>query len=429
MALPLILIAISIILMIISILFEWEFKVKNIRLKTYWVFPVICAFILVAFGFIGQKNLESLFFSNSEMNPTRIIAIFFSFSGLSILIDELGFFKFLAQKIVKKYKRNQTTLFVSFSILVAILTIFTSNDILILTLTPFICHFAKHAKINPIPYVITEFVMANVWSMFFFIGNPTNIYVSTVFKISFCEYTSTMFLPTIFAGITAFSLTFLTFKKHLKKRLENPDEKPIKLANFPLIVSLISLITAIIFVAFSQPLNIPVWFAPLICCFSAYSIVFFYLLIKRKSFKTLTASIKKLPLEIIPFLLSMSILVEALKTSGVIERLAQVLQNSDIFTFGILAFLSGNIFNNIPMTMLFTNLLSFIGAPGKLAYSLIVASNICAFLTPIGALAGIMFINILKHNGIKFSFKRFFIYGAIISLPTLFVSLLVLYLI
>lgn len=59
--------------------------------------------------------------------------------------------------------------------MVAILTIFTSNDIVILTFTPFICYFSKNAKINPIPYLVAEFA-ATTYSMMLIIGNPTNIY-------------------------------------------------------------------------------------------------------------------------------------------------------------------------------------------------------------------------------------------------------------
>ena len=49
-----------------------------------------------------------------------------------------------------------------------------------------------------------------------------------------------------------------------------------------------------------------------------------------------------------------------------------------------------------------------------------------AFLTPIGALAGIMFTKLTKEHQVDYSFKRFIGYGAAISLPTLAVALLVL---
>ena len=76
--------------------------------------------------------------------------------------------------------------------MVAILTIFTSNDIVILTFTPFICYFSKNAKINPIPYLVAEFAAANTYSMMLIIGNPTNIYLATSASIDFISYFNTI---------------------------------------------------------------------------------------------------------------------------------------------------------------------------------------------------------------------------------------------
>jgi arsenical pump membrane protein len=70
-----------------------------------------------------------------------------------------------------------------------------------LTFTPFIYYFTKHAKIDPVPYLIGEFFAANTWSIMLYIGNSTNIVLATVFQIDFLEYFKWMFLPTIAAGL------------------------------------------------------------------------------------------------------------------------------------------------------------------------------------------------------------------------------------
>ena len=59
-------------------------------------------------------------------------------------------------------------------------------------------------------------------------------------------------------------------------------------------------------------------------------------------------------------------------------------------------------------------------------YSVVIASNICAFLTPVGSLAGIMFMSILKDNDVKFSVKQFVGYGVLNSIPVMAVSMLML---
>ena len=57
-------------------------------------------------------------------------------------------------------------------------------------------------------------------------------------------------------------------------------------------------------------------------------------------------------------------------------------------------------------------------------YGAIVGSNIGAFLTPIGALAGIMFTGLVAKQNIKYSFPKFVFYGILIALPTLTATLL-----
>jgi Na+/H+ antiporter NhaD/arsenite permease-like protein len=121
----------------------------------------------------------------------------------------------------------------------------------------------------------------------------------------------------------------------------------------------------------------------------------------------------------------MALFVMFLGRLGVVDSLANFIKEGGVFFTGSLAFISGNILNNIPMTMFFADILGKIADPGLLIYSVVIASNICAFLTPIGSLSGIMFMKILKRNKVDFSFKEFITYGAVIAVPTLLAALLV----
>ena len=57
-------------------------------------------------------------------------------------------------------------------------------------------------------------------------------------------------------------------------------------------------------------------------------------------------------------------------------------------------------------------------------YSAIIGSNIGAYFTPVGALAGIMWVSILRRFEVDFSFKRYIAYGALVGFPTLLSALL-----
>ena len=70
------------------------------------------------------------------------------------------------------------------------------------------------------------------------------------------------------------------------------------------------------------------------------------------------------------------------------------------------------------MTLAFSSVL---GANASLTsiYAVIMGSNIGALLTPIGALAGIMWLRILKETHIKYSFFDFMKNGFILTIVSL----------
>ena len=55
----------------------------------------------------------------------------------------------------------------------------------------------------------------------------------------------------------------------------------------------------------------------------------------------------------------------------------------------------------------------------NLIYATIIGSNIGAILSPVGALAGIMWLSILKQNDVEYGFTKFLKNGSIITLGLL----------
>lgn len=145
------------------------------------------------------------------------------------------------------------------------------------------------------------------------------------------------------------------------------------------------------------------------------------LLFEKRDPTYLFETYKRLPYNLIPFILSMFVLVLSLKENGVISSIQNILDSLAInplmetFTYTISSTLFDNIINNIPMSVLFSSLLE--GKSSLAIYSTIIGSNIGAYLTPIGALAGIMWMSILKKYDVKFNFLTFMKYG-ILLVPT-----------
>lgn len=420
---------VTFILITLSILFFPHIQIKKVRLDTYWMIALLGALILLCTTLAPISDVWNQLTSNSAINPLKILILFFSMTILSIFLDEFGLFKYLAVLASKKAKGSQFALFFILYVLTSILTIFTSNDVVILTLTPFICFFCKNAKINPLPYLISEFVAANTWSTMFIIGNPTNIYLATSAGITFIEYLEVMTMPTIIAGITEIVILYMLFHKQLGQELSPSEETYHIESKFDLIVGVSHLAVCLIFLVISSYLNLEMWFISLICALSLLCFVIITRLATKKHWNYVSETVKRLPYQLIPFFLSMFVIVVALNMQGISSELGKILSNgSTVWVYGFSSFFASNIINNIPMSILFANLP--VGLPAssytEAIYSTIIGSNIGAFLTPIGALAGIMFSGLLYKHEVKFSFLDFVKYGAIISIPTISVELLML---
>ena len=171
------------------------------------------------------------------------------------------------------------------------------------------------------------------------------------------------------------------------------------------------------------------WLIALICASSLFISIIIWRLITRRHWDYLYDSVKRLPYQLIPFVISMFVVVVALNYQGISLEIAKLLNStSTVWGYGLSSFLAANVINNIPMSILFSSFPSSLeGTNYYMAiYATIIGSNIGAFLTPLGALAGIMFSNLTYKYGIKYGFRRFTKYGVLISIPTLGVSLLLL---
>lgn len=402
-------------------------SVRRHFISTYWFAPLIGGVLLWLLGRIsGEEILEGLTQSGG-INPLQLLVLFLSMTLLSVFLDQAGFFRWLASKVLHHAGSSQKKLFVSLYLMVSVLTVFTSNDVVILTFTPFLCFFSKGAKIDPLPFLVSEFVAANTWSMGLLIGNPTNICLCTSGEVDFLSYLQVMWLPTLLAGTVSFIVLWLMFRKSLQKPMEANDDHP-RLEDVPAVITaILHLAVCILLLVFSNFLAMPMWLITLVCFISLYVSMAVYLLARGKGLKMITDSFRRAPWEIIPFVLSMFVVVLALRKAGATEALASLLtQGNGILTFGASSFLAANLVNNIPMSVFYSAVVAAVPsseAAGAL-FAAVAGSNLGAYLTPIGALAGILWMSLLSRYGVKMSFGKFIRYCAPVSLCSMAAALL-----
>ena len=233
-----------------------------------------------------------------------------------------------------------------------------------------------------------------------------------------------MFIIGIILCIALFFILLFVFRNKLKEPMTITDDE-VKIESKPmLIVGIIHLSFATVFMAIANYVNIELYLISLCSAISLSIISTFYHLFKKEKDVLLKDTYKNLPYAFIPFLTSMVVIIGTLKNSGVMNDIASILAKYDsVLLYNLSSFFLGNVMNNIPMSIFYSELLSINSSiiTTKHIYSTIVSSNLCALFTPLGSLAGMMFLGLLKNQNIDFKFKNFLKYSYV-SIILLFIA-------
>jgi len=418
--------------------FYLRLGMRNIRIDTYLFGALLAPILIVLFGIMNVSQVLTGLGGVGSLNPFGILVLFLSMVFMSIFLDITGFFEYCARVALKYAKGNGRRLYFSLYLTVSFLTIFTSNDIIILTFTPFIYYFSKNAGIDPKPYLIAEFFAANTWSMMLYIGNPTNIVLAAAFHLRFDVYTKWMMLPALGAGVLNMMFLYFIFRKKINqplKKIETINPRTAITDPTSTLLGLIILTGCIVSLAIAPYLGVEMWIISL-----GFGLALLLLLLLRdvlvalkkepieKHHFTVETTLKKMPLSIIPFVLSLFITIEALRIYGVTKdigvffnSLCEASTTMTTFVYGVSSALTANILNNIPMTVAYVPIIQTTSQINQLPAVLAttIGSNLGANLTPIGALAGIMWMSILRDKEITLTFKEFFTYGCLVTPLTL----------
>ena len=254
--------------------------------------------------------------------------------------------------------------------------------------------------------------------MFLVIGNTTNVYIATYFGVGFMEYVRMMALPTVFAAVVSFSLLFLIFRKKLKEPLQ-ASELEVTIRNVPALavgVAGLGVCTVLLIISLliiSSYIGLDMW---IVCLCSAGAVMVgaviavICLLAKGQSLHPLKKTAQRMPWHLIPFLISMFVVVLALMNNGVTESIASVFDSElSLLSFGALSAGASNLMNNLPMSMFFVGILSSVSEPNLMpaVFATVIGSNMGSLLTPVASMSAMMWLSIVKHKHVDFKFFDF----------------------
>jgi arsenical pump membrane protein len=133
--------------------------------------------------------------------------------------------------------------------------------------------------------------------------------------------------------------------------------------------------------------------------------------------------------ELVPFVLGMLVLATALSRAGAAGWLASMYDGSPapIPTVGGVAAVASALANNHSIALIHSGALA--DAPDPLIYAALVGGDLGPRLLPIGSLAGLLWLHALRRAGVSLPLGTFVRVGAIVTIPSLVVSLAALWLV
>jgi arsenical pump membrane protein len=379
---------------------------------------------------------------------------FIGIVALSVTLDAIGFFKWAALRVIQHADGNGLKLYFYVAILTAAVSILFANDSAVLILTPIVLEIVTCSGISGggrMAYLFSAGLIADTAAMPLITSNPINILSADFFHYSFVQHLIFM-APIAVATITSsILLVYLFFRKKIPRAYDALAVKQLDMGKnqmSPLLLRIIvvTLIAIDVGYVLTSLNRVPV---SLVICSGAVFLIFVYWANKRKAGsvdnekKSLFQLAKDINWDIILFMLSIFLVVEGLQNAGIVQLLASALLSAShlpfilgIFAPSMVITIGASFMNNWPMTIL--GLLSVkhaaatasLGSPAftGLVFSNVIGNNLGPHFFPLGSLAILMWLEMMRRKGVKISIKDYLKIGAIVSIAEVAIASLVLWL-
>jgi arsenical pump membrane protein len=371
---------------------------------------------------------------------------------MAIVLESFGFFRWAAEKLWEKAKGSGIRLFWLTNLFCFLMTLFVNNDGSILITTPILLMLLHNLGLKnnqKIPYLLSGALIATASSAPIGVSNIVNLIAMKIVHMDLYLHTAMMFVPASLGLVLLSVLLYASFYRILPRRLsvikpafwnygkyaygagQHPLKEDTSVVSKEKRTKMMRNILIFVFgvrvsLFIASYIQFPVSLMAVIGSVFLLAWRWYYLKISPVDM------IKKTPWNILVFAFSMYVIIYGLHNIGLTKMLIQLLQpmvsGSLLYAsvmMGILVSVLSNLFNNHPALMVGTLTLTNMGLDPvtlKISYlASVIGSDIGSLLLPIGTLATLMWMHMIKKAKVKLSWGQYLkVTSIVIPITSLF---------
>jgi len=383
-------------------------------------------------------DADDAFYSHETGIDWNVIFLLFGMMIIVGVLRQTGVFEYVAIWAAKRANGSPLRIMILLTLVTAGASALLDNVTTILLIAPVTLLVCERLEINPVPFLISEVLASNIGGASTLVGDPPNIIIASRAGLTFNDFLVHMLpivvviliafialMPFIFRGSFAVDPARVADVMALNEREAIQDPRLLLKCG----VVLLGVFTAFV----AHPV---LHIEPSVVALLGAGIL---ILISRIPQRDYLASVEW---ETLLFFAGLFVMVGALVKTGVVETLARSATEftdgdgllTTMLILGIAAPVSG-IIDNIPFTATMTPIVTELVAsvtdladPNVLWWSLALGADLGGNLTAVGASANVVMLGIARRAGHPISFWEFTRKGALITVVSIVLSGLYLWL-
>ncbi|KAB8044208.1 arsenic transporter [Janthinobacterium aquaticum] len=354
--------------------------------------------------------------------------VYLFLAGMMILAElgrQHGVFDWLASHAARAAGGSGSKLFLLVYLAGTLVTVLLSNDATAVVLTPAVYAVARAVDAPPLPYLFLCAFVANAASFVLPVSNPANLVVFGAHMPGLADWLALFLLPSLGAIVA----TYLALRWLLRDAIQPTIRSTVEMVQLTpsgrLTLAALAATALVLCVASALHLELgPVTLGAAVLALLTTCV---------RARTSPTGVLRALSWDVLLMVASLFVLIEALQAHGVVAALAQWQQQlhgaapqfANSLTGTILA-LASNLFNNLPTGLLGAATLDHLDAAMPLRAASLIGIDIGPNLSVTGSLATILWLTMLRREGVQVGAWQFLKLGALVMPAGLLAALLLL---